>query len=203
MCDDRGDCTDRTIAEARRELEAGGVVPKEKNGKCDTVADMRVLEQASLECATQEQAGVVTENGQSRMSEAEKGGAVDHSSQTDTCILDEDARARMFKLHLATTPHSLTAEDFAQLARMTEGFSGSRIAEVAQHAISEPVRKLRDAVFFKRVTVTERDQQCVRWTPCSPGDPDRVEMTTDSIKPNEIHVPSLCRYDLEMALSSH
>jgi vacuolar protein-sorting-associated protein 4 len=50
------------------------------------------------------------------------------------------ARAVMFKVHLGDTPHSLTMEDFNQLASRTEGYSGSDISVVVKDVLMQPVR---------------------------------------------------------------
>lgn len=45
---------------------------------------------------------------------------------------DQPARAVMFKVHLGDTPHSLTQADFDELARLTDGFSGSDVNVVVK-----------------------------------------------------------------------
>lgn len=64
---------------------------------------------------------------------------------------DEAARARMFQIHLGNTPHTLTPQDFKELARRTEGYSGSDIAIVVREALMQPVRLVQNATHFKRV----------------------------------------------------
>ena len=51
------------------------------------------------------------------------------------------ARATMFKIHLGDTPNSLTAADYEELGRRTEGFSGSDISVVVKDVLMQPVRK--------------------------------------------------------------
>jgi SpoVK/Ycf46/Vps4 family AAA+-type ATPase len=41
---------------------------------------------------------------------------------------DLKARQHMFKVHLGDTPHNLSEKDFEDLARKTDGFSGSDVA---------------------------------------------------------------------------
>jgi len=77
---------------------------------------------------------------------------------------DERARARMFPIHLGDTPHELTEEDFQELGRTTEGFSGSDIAVAVKDVLMEPIRMLKDATHFK--------SHAGGIVPCSPADPD-------------------------------
>lgn len=62
---------------------------------------------------------------------------------------EEKARAHMFKVHLGDTPHTLTQPDYAELAKRTEGFSGSDIAVVVKDVLMEPVRQTQEAFFFR------------------------------------------------------
>ena len=55
----------------------------------------------------------------------------------------------MFKVHLGDTPHNLEAQDFEELGRATEGFSGSDVAVVVKDVLMEPVRQTQEAGFFK------------------------------------------------------
>lgn len=59
------------------------------------------------------------------------------------------ARARMFKIHIGDTPHSLSDDDFVKLGERTEGFSGSDLSVCVREALMEPVRKCQVAKFFR------------------------------------------------------
>ena len=61
------------------------------------------------------------------------------------------ARAHMFKVHLADTPHALTQADFEMLGKQTEGFSGSDVNVVVKDVLMEPVRKTQEATHFRCV----------------------------------------------------
>lgn len=37
-------------------------------------------------------------------------------------------------------------------------------------------------------------------TPCSPGDPQAIEMTYNDVKPEELHAPEVAVHDFEIAL---
>jgi len=90
------------------------------------------------------------------------------------------ARATMFKIHLGTTPHELTEEQFQDLGRRTEGFSGSDISTLVHDAIMQPVRAVQSATHFKRIRAPSHENPEVMiddmLIPCSPGDPGAIEM---------------------------
>lgn len=81
---------------------------------------------------------------------------------------DLKARQHMFKVHLGDTPHNLTESDFEQLARKTEGFSGSDISVCVNEVLFEPVRKTQDAEFF----INTSDGL---WVPCGPRQPGAIQ----------------------------
>lgn len=116
---------------------------------------------------------------------------------------DEFARARMFKIHLGATPNELTDDDYRELGQKSTGYSGSDVAIVVRDAIMQPVRKLQQARFFKRVQVTQEDGSIVKkMTPCSPSDPDREEKSLMDVKGDELEVPPVSVLDFEIALES-
>lgn len=64
---------------------------------------------------------------------------------------EERARNTIFKLHIGSTPHSLTDNDFKELAKKTSGFSGADISVLVRDALMQPVRKVQTATHFKKV----------------------------------------------------
>uniref|UniRef100_A0ACB8FCI9 Vacuolar protein sorting-associated protein 4B n=1 Tax=Sphaerodactylus townsendi TaxID=933632 RepID=A0ACB8FCI9_9SAUR len=133
---------------------------------------------------------------------------------------EDHARAAMFKLHLGSTPNSLSETDYRDLGKRTDGYSGADISIIVRDALMQPVRKVQSATHFKK-----HDTQLGPWpkahslgrahcldvlqgqgifslatqlsflskvkgpsladpnmlvdlfTPCSPGDPNAIEMT--------------------------
>lgn len=81
---------------------------------------------------------------------------------------DLKARQHMFKVHLGDTPHNLAESDFEQLARKTEGFSGSDISVCVNEVLFEPVRKTQDAEFFIKTSDG-------LWVPCGPRQPGAIQ----------------------------
>jgi vacuolar protein-sorting-associated protein 4 len=87
---------------------------------------------------------------------------------------DLKARQHMFKVHLGDTPHNLSEKDFEDLARKTDGFSGSDVAVAVKDVLFEPVRKTQDAMHFKKVTTKEGEEM---WMPCGPREPNAKQTT--------------------------
>ena len=65
---------------------------------------------------------------------------------------DISARTTMFKIAVGDTKTSLKSEDYRELAKLTEGYSGSDIAVAVQDALMQPVRKIQQATHFKPVS---------------------------------------------------
>jgi vacuolar protein-sorting-associated protein 4 len=105
---------------------------------------------------------------------------------------EESARARMFSIHLGNTPSGLTQQDFKELGRRTEGYSGSDISIVVREALMQPVRLVQSATHFKKVRGPDRtDASKLRdyWQPCSPGDPEAQPMTWMDISGDDMLEP--------------
>ncbi|KAI3374933.1 hypothetical protein L3Q82_021457 [Scortum barcoo] len=94
---------------------------------------------------------------------------------------EEHARSFMFKLNLGSTPNSISESDFVALGKKTDGYSGADISIIVRDALMQPVRKVQSATHFKRVRGPSRtDPDAIvddLLTPCSPGDPNAIEMT--------------------------
>ncbi|KAK3348661.1 vacuolar protein sorting-associated protein VPS4 [Lasiosphaeria hispida] len=111
---------------------------------------------------------------------------------------DLAARTTMFKLAVGDTNTALRQEDFRELAIASEGYSGSDISIVVQDALMQPVRKIQQATHFKKVTVDDKDML----TPCSPGDPDAMEMTWEKVPSEDLLEPLVERKDFIKAIKS-
>ncbi|EAA28812.1 vacuolar protein sorting-associated protein VPS4 [Neurospora crassa] len=111
---------------------------------------------------------------------------------------DLAARTTMFRLAVGDTHTALKAEDFRELARAAEGYSGSDISIVVQDALMQPVRKIQQATHFKKV-VHEGKQML---TPCSPGDPDAIEMTWEQVPSDELLEPFVDKKDFIKAIKA-
>ncbi|XP_037109549.1 vacuolar protein sorting-associated protein 4A isoform X2 [Syngnathus acus] len=119
---------------------------------------------------------------------------------------EEPARAQMFRLHLGNTPHSLSEADLRQLAHKTDGYSGADISIIVRDALMQPVRKVQSATHFKKVRGPSRSNNQVMvddlLTPCSPGDPDALEMTWVDVPSDKLLEPIVCMTDMLRSLST-
>lgn len=83
------------------------------------------------------------------------------------------ARTHMFKLHLGSTPNDLKEEDFADLGKSTDGFSGSDVSTVVKDVLMQPIRILRESTHFKQIPSPDGP----KYLPCAPADLGAKEMT--------------------------
>ncbi|CAK0830035.1 unnamed protein product [Prorocentrum cordatum] len=114
---------------------------------------------------------------------------------------EPEARTVMLKLHLGDTPNALQEADFRAIAERAEFFSGADMSILVRDAIYEPIRRCRRAKFFKRVSKAGADGTVREfWTPCSPGDPNRVEKSLMEIPGAELLEPDVLASDFEAAL---
>ncbi|KAK4132695.1 AAA-domain-containing protein [Trichocladium antarcticum] len=111
---------------------------------------------------------------------------------------DLAARTTMFKLAVGDTNTALKGEDFRELARAAEGYSGSDVAIVVQDALMQPVRMIQQATHFKKVTVDGKE----KLTPCSPGDPAAIEMTWEKVPSEDLLEPLVEKKDFIRAIKS-
>jgi len=101
---------------------------------------------------------------------------------------DQRARAIMFKLHIGNTPTKLTHTDYQNLAALTEGYSGADISIIVREALMQPVRIVQYATHFKKL-------KNGKFTPCSPGDPEAMEMTWADIDSDTLEEPGVTYND--------
>lgn len=119
---------------------------------------------------------------------------------------EEPARMHMFKLHIGNTPHTLTEEDFKQLAKRSDGFSGADISVLVRDALMQPVRKVQTATHFRRVRGPSRSDPNVivddLLTPCSPGSPGAIEMSWMDVPGEKLLEPTVTMADMLLSLST-
>lgn len=108
---------------------------------------------------------------------------------------DIEARSKVFELNVGSTPCDLSSKDYKLLGEMTEGYSGADIAVVVKDALMQPIRKIQSATHFKRT-------QDEKLTPCSPGDPDAIEMSWMQIEADELQEPDLTIKDFIKAIKT-
>lgn len=119
---------------------------------------------------------------------------------------DEPARLHMFKLHIGNTPHTMSEDDFKQLAKRSEGFSGADISVLVRDALMQPVRKVQTATHFRMVRGPSRSDPNVivddLLTPCSPGSPGAIEMSWMDVPGEKLLEPVVTMSDMLLSLST-
>ncbi|KAJ9145290.1 Vacuolar protein sorting-associated protein VPS4 [Pleurostoma richardsiae] len=111
---------------------------------------------------------------------------------------DIAARTTMFKLAVGDTKTTLTQNDYRELAKLAEGYSGSDISVAVQDALMQPVRKIQQATHFKPVMVDGKR----KLQPCSPGEPDAIEMTWEDIETDDLLEPVVDFKDFVKSIKS-
>ncbi|KAM4687783.1 vacuolar protein sorting-associated protein 4B [Discoglossus pictus] len=118
---------------------------------------------------------------------------------------EEHARTDMFKLHLGSTPNSLHDADYRELGKKTNGYSGADISIIVRDALMQPVRKVQSATHFKRVRgKSPTDPDVIKddlLTPCSPGDPNAIEMTWMDVPGDKLLEPVVSMPDMLSSLA--
>ncbi|KAK2726400.1 vacuolar protein sorting-associated protein 4-like [Artemia franciscana] len=119
---------------------------------------------------------------------------------------EENARTRIFKIHLGNTPNTLTQEDFRELGKRSEGYSGSDISQLVRDALMQPVRRVQTATHFKKVSGPSRkdpnqiDHDML--APCSPGDPGAIEMSWMDVPGDKLLEPPVTMRDMVKSLGT-
>lgn len=100
---------------------------------------------------------------------------------------EQNARKGLFKINIGDTPHNLTDDDFDNLARETDSYSGSDIATVVKSALMEPVRVCNRAAYFREV----QEGGQVKYAPCEANEPGARPMRLMDLPANSLKVPDL------------
>ena len=100
----------------------------------------------------------------------------------------------MFKLRLGKTPNNLSEEDFLELGKSSDGYSGSDIAIVVKEAMMMPVRRCQTATRF----IETNDGFFI---PTYPSDPNGKDLSLMQIEPSKLKAPDVTTDDFFCALS--
>ena len=104
---------------------------------------------------------------------------------------NESARFTLFKLHFGKKGHDLTDDDFREMAKMTEGYSGSDIANIARAALNYPIRVLQRSKWFKK------DEEGM-YVPCKEGEGERNDVF--KLPKGQVRVPIFHREDIPVIM---
>eukprot|EP01111_Echinosteliopsis_oligospora_P017007 TRINITY_DN7237_c0_g1_i1.p1 TRINITY_DN7237_c0_g1~~TRINITY_DN7237_c0_g1_i1.p1 ORF type:complete len:459 (+),score=119.25 TRINITY_DN7237_c0_g1_i1:151-1527(+) len=114
------------------------------------------------------------------------------------------ARARMIQIHLGDTPHSLDQRNLKDIGDRTDTFSGSDINNLVKDAMMQPVRAVHGATHFKRVSGPSPTNPSVivddLLTPCSPGDPNAIELNWTEVDGSKLQEPLITAQDFLKSL---
>ena len=97
---------------------------------------------------------------------------------------DLPARTAMLTLRIGKTPHKMTHDEMVEIAKETEGFSGSDISVLVKDAMMEPVRKCQLAQKFKQTPEG-------MFEPTNPSDPMGIPMRLMDIEPSKLKAPDV------------
>ena len=84
-------------------------------------------------------------------------------------------------------------DQLEDLAKRTDGFSGSDISTLTQDAIFEPVRKCQTAEFFKKIPGVNGMQW--NYVPCQPNEPGAMRMRMQDIPDSKALLPPKVVYE--------
>ena len=110
---------------------------------------------------------------------------------------DKVARRQLFEIHAGKWVDLLSKEDLDDLAEMTEGYSGSDIANVIKHALSVPLQKAQSSRFFRSTTSSGSESL---YTPCEAHEDGAVEMTWEQVPKNGLSEPPVTAADFRNIL---
>lgn len=101
---------------------------------------------------------------------------------------DIHARIAQYKIRLGKTPNNLSEDDFEELAKATEGYSGSDITVVVKEALMMPIRRCQTATKFKKTPDGF-------YEPTYPSDPYGIEMNLMQVEPKLLKAPDVTTED--------
>lgn len=87
---------------------------------------------------------------------------------------DEESREYLIRHSLASEDHSLTDQNLRQLAKSTEGYSGSDLSVLVKAVFYVPIKEFQEAEFFRQTGVAKNGQPV--WSPCSPNEKGAVKI---------------------------
>ncbi|GBM06433.1 Vacuolar protein sorting-associated protein 4A [Araneus ventricosus] len=115
-------------------------------------------------------------------------------------------RLQILKFCLSETPHNLTEGNLQELAQKTEGYSGGDISALVQDSLMQPIRKVKTATHYKRVSGPSRSDRNVTvddlLTPCSPSCSGAIEVSWEEIPSDKLLEPVINMCDLILSLAS-
>ncbi|KAF2664631.1 AAA-domain-containing protein [Microthyrium microscopicum] len=110
---------------------------------------------------------------------------------------EHEARKQLFRINIGDLAPDIHERDIDELARRTQGFSGSDIAIIIQDALMIPVKKVHMAKYFKKVY----DKGPEQITPCEAHESGAQPMTWKQVPPKKLREPAISTMDFFSVLS--
>ncbi|XP_033122815.1 vacuolar protein sorting-associated protein 4A-like isoform X2 [Anneissia japonica] len=119
---------------------------------------------------------------------------------------EPQARTHMFKMHMGSTKTTLTENDYKELGKSSDGYSGADISIVVRDALMQPVRKIQTATHFRRVRgPSPTDANVIvddLLEPCSPGSQGAIEMSWTTVPGDKLLEPPVSMSDIKRSLAT-
>lgn len=106
---------------------------------------------------------------------------------------DEEARLTLLKLHLGSTPHSLSEQQLRALSRRTAGLSGADLSVLVRDALMAPLRELQSATHFRQLT-----DGC--WAPCKPSERGAKKLSLLEVPAQALRTPPVTHAHFDAAV---
>ncbi|KAL2268444.1 hypothetical protein VTJ83DRAFT_3290 [Remersonia thermophila] len=114
-----------------------------------------------------------------------------------------EARRELFRIHAgrwAEGPEAvLAAEDLDALAALTEGYSGSDVAQAVRRALGASLGRVQQARFF-RVVRDEGGEDGNMYAPCGEEEEGAIKMTWEQVPKNRLVAPPVTAEDFKEVL---
>ncbi|OPL33452.1 vacuolar 4b protein sorting-associated protein, partial [Mytilus galloprovincialis] len=122
---------------------------------------------------------------------------------------EAEVRSEIFKIQLGKAVHSLTEENFTELGKITNGFSGFDISVVVKEAMLKPVRKVQTATKFRKVEEAcnkdplESDTVNDLLIPCSSEAQGAIEMSWEDLPKNKLLETNVSMGDMLESIANY
>ena len=112
---------------------------------------------------------------------------------------DENERYELLKKMMQNeTNHSLSDQDFIEIASSTPLYSGSDMASLINNACMEPIRKFQNAKYFRSV---QNSQNKTLYTPCGPSEPGAFSAEYSRFPDEQVCLNPVNKWDFIKALT--
>lgn len=115
---------------------------------------------------------------------------------------DAAARSQILEVGLRGVAHDITLQEIEDIALECEGYSPCDLGILLRDAAMEPVRVVRSAGWFKKVSIMVGSKKVPKKTPCERDATDAVEMKFTEIDLSEIQAPPVKCLDFDLAMTS-